>query len=153
MATKFTWAFDGHVPARLDPAAVARREAREAAERHLLNLLSPWSEAAHSRRKQHAGAEQHWLDTTVAPLADRLNATIANCQGSAEPAQTDEDRHEAGRAAQRVAADLLRELGQSGRGFIRLGGAATAAAIETSRTIRDFLVGQIVAMNNKDAQP
>src|SRR5262249_4919345 len=109
--------------------------------------LSPWAEAAHSRSKRQAGAEQHWLDTTVKPLADRLEALIANCQGSAEPAQTDEDRHEAGRAAQRVAADILRELGQSDRGFIRLGGAATAAAIETRRTVHDFLVDALTIMN------
>ena len=98
-----------------------------------MNLLSPWAEAAHSRSKRQAGAEQHWLDTTVKPLADRLEALIANCQ-------TAEDR-------QRVAADILRELGQSDRGFIRLGGAATAAAIETRRTVHDFLVDALTIMN------
>jgi hypothetical protein len=82
MPTKFSWHWGGHTP---DPAAIARREAREAAESHLSALQQPWREAAFGRSKNQEGAELHWLGTTVKPLTKKTEQRIADCQ-------TDEER-------------------------------------------------------------
>jgi hypothetical protein len=88
--------------------------------------LSPWSIAAHQREMQHAGAERHWHDTTVRQLVKKIEELIAS------PVDNEEKQGLAGR--------LVRELQTGDGGLVRHGGAATAAAIEASRTIHDFIV-------------
>jgi hypothetical protein len=133
MPTKFSWHWGGRTP---DPTAVARREARGAAEGRLLALQQPWSEGAHARRKAHEGAELYWSDTAVKPLAKKIEARVADCR-------SDEDRL-------KLAEEILEGLRQGDRGFVRGGGATMAAVIDASETIRDFLVQALIINSNTE---
>jgi hypothetical protein len=143
MPTKFTWAAlrdpGRHDPRPInfhpDPAAVARREAREAAGRKL------WEEQYHQdaratqdRRPGQEGAWIHWFEFTVKPKAKEIEARIAACQ-------TDEER-------QQLAVELFEELHRPDNGFIRGGGATMSKAIDASETIKGFLIDAIVINNN-----
>jgi hypothetical protein len=143
MPTKFTWSSlrdaSRHDPRPLnfrpDPAAIARREARDAAENHLWKLQQPWIEAACSRRQVHEGAEMHWLEYTVRPKAKEIIDRIQSCA-------TDEAR-------QKLADEILEELRRADRGFIRGGGAAMSAVIDASEIAKGFLTDAIVINNNE----
>jgi hypothetical protein len=90
-------------------------------------------EAECSRRKVHEGAELHWVEYTVKPKALEIEAQITACQ-------TDEER-------QQLADEILKELRQADRGFIRGGGASVSAAIDASDTVRSFVIDALIVAN------
>jgi hypothetical protein len=147
--SKFTWSGlrDGprrdprpinHTP---DAAAGARRRARDAAESYLLAVLQPWREAAFARCKDRpggraasTGAELFWQETIVRPKVKQVEARAASCRTSQERLK--------------LAEEILEELRRSDRGFVRGGGATMAVVLDLSHTVREFLVDQLIIINN-----